>query len=248
MSAPGWLIARPIVHRGLHDASKGRIENTLAAADAAIAAGYAIECDVRLSNDGEAMVFHDATLDRLTETSGPLEARSANELAGVRFKATPDRMPTLPELLARIAGRTPLICEIKSGFDGDTRLADRVAAVAGEYAGPLALKSFDPEVIAHLRARGVANPLGIVAEASYQGEYWRELRPEQKQECAAFLHYPRTRPDFLSWNVDDLPHPTPALLRALTTAPVMAWTVRDGEQRRRARLWADQIVFEGTSE
>ena len=99
-------------------------------------------------------------------------------------------------------------------------------------------------MIAQLRASGLANPLGIVAEASYEGDYWRELRADQKQDCAAFLHYPRTRPDFLSWHVDDLPHPTPALLRALAALPVMVWTVRTAEQKRRARLWADQIVFE----
>jgi len=240
----GWLTARPIAHRGLHDASRGRVENTLGAAEAAISGGFAIECDVRLSSDGEAVVFHDATLDRLMQANGEVGARTVDELRGLRFKATPERIPTLPEILARIAGRVPLICEIKSRFDDEMRLADRVAALAAEYAGTLGLKSFDPAVIAHLRARGVANPLGVVAEASYEGEYWRELSIEQKQDCAAFLHYPRTRPDFLSWHVDDLPHPTPALLRALAGLPVIVWTVRTAEQHRRARLWADQIVFE----
>ncbi len=165
--------------------------------------------------------------------------------ATLRFKAATGSIPTLAEFLAAIAGKVPLICEIKSLFDGDMRLTERVAALAADYAGPLALKSFDPAPIAHLRARGVANPLGVVAEASYEGEDWRELDAERKQDCAAFLHYPRTRPDFLSWHVDDLPHPTPALLRALAALPVMVWTVRSPEQRRRARLWADQIVFEG---
>ncbi|HEY3721400.1 MAG TPA: glycerophosphodiester phosphodiesterase family protein [Roseiarcus sp.] len=246
-AAFGWLTARPIAHRGLHDAAQGRVENTLGAAQAAIAGGFAIECDVRLSSDGEAVVFHDATLDRLMRASGALGARTAGELRGLRFKATSERIPTLPELLADLAGKVPLICEIKSRFDGDMRLAARVATLAAEYAGPLALKSFDPEAIAQLRASGLANPLGIVAEASYEGDHWRELRADQKQDCAAFLHYPRTRPDFLSWHVDDLPHPTPALLRALAALPVMVWTVRTAEQKRRARLWADQIVFEETA-
>jgi glycerophosphoryl diester phosphodiesterase len=246
-AAFGWLTARPIAHRGLHDATRGRVENTLGAAQAAIAAGFAIECDVRLSSDGEAVVFHDARLDRLMRASGAVGARTVGELRGLRFKATSERIPTLPEFLAGLAGKVPLICEIKSCFDGDTRLTDRVATLAAEYAGPLALKSFDPEVIAQLRASGLAKPLGIVAEASYEGDYWRELRADQKQDCAAFLHYPRTRPDFLSWHVDDLPHPTPALLRALAALPVMVWTVRTAEQKRRARLWADQIVFEGAA-
>ena len=241
----GWLTARPIAHRGLHDASLGRIENTLGAADAAIAGDFAIECDVRLSSDGEAVVFHDATLDRLMQASGAVGARTVGELCGLCFQAGPERIPTLPEFLAYLAGRAPLICEIKSHFDGDMRLTDRVAGLAADYSGPLALKSFDPEVIARLRGRGVALPLGMVAEASYEGDYWRELSGKQKQDCAAFLHYPRTRPDFVSWSVDDLPHPTPTLLRLLAGLPVMAWTVRTAEQKRRARLWAEQIVFEG---
>lgn len=247
-NAPAWLTNCPIAHRGLHNQEAGVIENTLGAAEAAIARGFGVECDLRLSRDGEAVVFHDSTLDRLTLASGALEEHSVAELRALRLEASSERIPTLADLLDRLAGRVPLICEIKSRFDGDQRLADRVAALTTDYAGPLALKSFDPAVIAHLRARGLALPLGMVAQASYEGGHWRELDSAQRQTCAAFLHYPGTRPDFLSWNVDDLPHPTPALLRALAATPVMVWTVRTAEQRRRARLWADQIVFEGEAE
>jgi glycerophosphoryl diester phosphodiesterase len=243
--APGWLTARPIAHRGLHNAAAGRLENTLGAAEAAIAAGFAIECDVQLTADREAVVFHDSTLDRLMLTSGAVGKRTVAELQALRFKGSDERISTLPEFLAGVAGRVPVICEIKSHFDGDMRLTDRTRAIAASYSGPLALKSFDPKVIAHLRGLAPACPLGIIAEASYEGDYWRDLSAEQKQSCTAFLHFSETRPDFLSWNVDDLPHPTPALLRALASTPVMVWTVRTSEQKRRAKLWADQIVFDG---
>ena len=245
MTAPAWLTERPIAHRGLHDAARSLVENTIGAAEAAIAAGCAIECDVQLSRDGEAMVFHDDHLRRLTRAHGAVVERSAGALQRIAFRDGGERIPTLPELLAAIAGRTPLICELKSRFDGDTRLAERVAAIAGQYAGPLALKSFDPAVIAHLRARhdGVA-PLGLVAEASYAGWGWRALSAEQKRSCAAFTHFPETRPDFLSWSVDDLPHSTPFLLRTLGGLPVLVWTVRTPAQRRDAARYADQIVFE----
>ena len=76
MSAPAWLTARPIAHRGLHDAAKGLAENSLGAAAAAIAGGFAIECDVQLSRDGEAMVFHDDNLRRLTRGRGALAAKN----------------------------------------------------------------------------------------------------------------------------------------------------------------------------
>lgn len=247
MAAPAWLTARPIAHRGLHDPF-GAVENTLAAARAAMARGFAIECDVQLSRDGEAMVFHDETLDRLTLASGPVAARSVAELRAVGYRRTGEPMPTLSDLLACLGGVVPLICEIKSDFGGDMRLAERAAALAGAYAGPVALKSFDPEIIAHLRAAGAPCPLGVVAEADYDDPYFAGMSAEARQSAAAFLHYSRTRPDFLSFRVADLPHPTPTLMRAAAAAPVMVWTVRTAEDKRRARLWADQIVFEGEPE
>ena len=238
-----WLTARPIAHRGWHGA--GRPENSLAAARAAMERGFAIECDIRLSADGEAFVFHDATLDRLTRAQGRFGDFAAARLRETTLAETSERIPTLAALLAAIAGRVPLICEIKSGFDGDLGLARRAAEIAAGYEGPLAFKSFDPDVIAHLRAERCPRPLGIVAEADYDDPYFAALSPAQKRDCAAFLHIERTRPDFLSWLVDDLPHATPTLFRALAGKPVMAWTVRRPEQWARAREFADQAVFEG---
>ena len=141
-NAPDWLVGRPIAHRGLHDRAKGVIENSLSAARAAVADGFAIECDVQLTSDGEAVVFHDAALDRLTAASGPLIERRAAEIGAVALAgAAEDRIPTLGALLDLIGGRVPLICEVKSRFTGDTRLADRVATVAANYPGPMAILS-----------------------------------------------------------------------------------------------------------
>src|SRR5215831_12116525 len=113
-----WLIARPVAHRGLHD-QKSVIENTPSAFAAAVAGRYGIECDVQLSADGEAMVYHDDALGRLTEGEGRLDAMTAAELKRVAFKATADRMITLGELCEFVAGRVTLAIELKSRFDGD---------------------------------------------------------------------------------------------------------------------------------
>jgi glycerophosphoryl diester phosphodiesterase len=241
----GWLTARPIAHRGWHGA--GRPENSLAAASAAVESGFAIECDIQRTADGEAVVFHDATLDRLTRARGEIGDLPLASLRKLTLQGGGERIPTLADLLARIAGRMPLICEIKSGFEGDTRLAARAAEIAAEYSGPLAFKSFDPDVIAYLRASGSARPLGVVAQADYDDPYFAALSPVQKRTCATFAHIERTRPDFLSWAVDDLPHATPTLMRALGGKPVMAWTVRRPEQWALAREFADQAVFEGAA-
>jgi glycerophosphoryl diester phosphodiesterase len=252
LNAPHWLVARPIAHRGLHDARYGVMENTLAAAEGAIARHMAIECDVQASADGEAMVFHDDTLDRLTHSSGALADKTTHEIQNARFTSGGERIPTFRELLDRVAGRTPVICEIKSRFDGDMRLANRVAQHIIAYGGPIALKSFDPAIIANFRhsvnppgASGQPCPLGVVAQARYDDEDWRGLSADQKTGLAHFLHYFETRPDFLSYCVDDLPNAIPFLLRTISATPVMAWTVRTQAQKRLAAQWADQVVFEG---
>ena len=193
LNAPAWLIERPIAHRGLHDAEKGVIEHTLRAAEAAIAAGFAIECDVQMSRDQEAFVFHDATLDRLTDESGALSAKSAAQIKKARFKGSGERPPTFAAFLGTVAARTPIICELKSRFDGDWRVADRVAALAAAYEGPLAFKSFDPDLVAYLRLRsprlggaGAPCPIGIVTEALYDGPEWDILNAEQKNDWTDF--------------------------------------------------------------
>ncbi|MBI1867387.1 MAG: glycerophosphodiester phosphodiesterase [Methylocystis sp.] len=247
-----WLTARPIAHRGLHERSQGVIENSISAAKAALAAGYAIECDVRATLDGELVVFHDETLDRLTLGEGRVDARTGAELSRLSLCETADAIPLFGDLLAIIGGRTPLIVSIKSNFNGDARLVRRVAEIVAAYDGPLALKSFDANVVAALRAQrrelGISHiPLGMVAQARYEGLAWSNVAAAVISELAGFLHYPRTRPDFLSWNVADLPATAPLLCREGIGIPVTAWTVRSQAQADFAASWADQIIFEGFS-
>ncbi|MGO9674525.1 MAG: glycerophosphodiester phosphodiesterase family protein [Methylocella sp.] len=245
LNAPAWLTARPIAHRGLHGKARGLIENTRAAAKAAIAQSYAIECDIQLARDGEAVVFHDFTLERLTHAKGRVDQYSADELAAIAFRACGETIPRLSVFLDEIAGRTPLIIEIKSGFDGDERLAARLLAVLSGYSGPAAVKSFDPVVLAFIRAEGLDRPLGLVAQAHYGASEWPELTPRQRVELATLRDFSAIRPDFLSWHVGDLPHATPELCRAGIGMPVMTWTVRSEDDRARAAIWADQMIFEG---
>ncbi|MFS8038417.1 glycerophosphodiester phosphodiesterase family protein [Xanthobacter sp. AM11] len=239
-----WLTARPVAHRGLHDAARGIIENAPAAMDAAIAAGLAIELDLQASADGEAMVFHDFTLDRLTAETGPVAARTAAELAGIAFRGTPDRILPLPQLLARVAGRVPLVIEIKSAFDGDTRLAARAAQLVAAYGGPAALMSFDPEMLVEVRRRAPAVVRGIVAEGRYGAPEWPRMGTLEGFCLANLLHWPRSRFQFVNYRVADLGGAAPRLARRLGV-PLLTWTVRTPEQRALAARRADQMVFEG---
>src|SRR5215471_19684638 len=182
-----WLIARPVAHRGLHD-QKSVIENTPSAFAAAIAARYGIECDLQISADGEAMVYHDDALGRLTEGSGRLDATTAAELKHVAFKATGDRMITLGELCDLVAGRTTLVIEMKSRFDGDRRLVNRVATVLSGYRGPAAVMSFDPLQVATLRALAPQRTRGMVAERRYRHHEWDRLPAATKRAMSYFQH------------------------------------------------------------
>jgi glycerophosphoryl diester phosphodiesterase len=245
MNSPPWLTARPIAHRGLHDRSRGIVENTLSAADAAVAGGFAIECDVQDTADGEAIVFHDHTLERLTGGHGPVRERNAAELTALAVAATDDRIPTLEVFLARVAGRVPVIVEIKSRFDGDLTLTRRTVTVAAAYDGAVAMKSFDPAVVGALRGIAPNVPRGIIAQAGYDGREWQGLSDEARHAMANLLHLSHTQPDFVSWRVGDLPLAAPFLCRHLGKLPVMTWTVRSDGDRRRAAAHADQMVFEG---
>ena len=245
MSAPAWITARPIAHRGLHDRAKGVLENTISAAEAAIAHGFPIECDVQDTADGEAVVFHDHALDRLTAERGAVRERPVQELARLAVGDTGDRIPTLPAFLERIAGRVGLIVEVKSKFDGAMGLVRRTCELALGYKGSIAIKSFDPAVVAEVRRLAPALPRGIVAQASYDGREWALLSARQKHEMANLLHADETQPNFVSWGVSDLPCRAERLCGGIGRVPLITWTVRTAEDRRRAAEHADQIVFEG---
>lgn len=245
MTAPVWLFSRPIAHRGLHAVERGIFENTVAAAEGAIAGQYAIECDVQLSADGEAMVFHDHVLDRLTAASGPVRERDAAELARLTVGGSADAIPTLPAFIDGISGRTPLVIEIKSRFDGDERLAGRVASVLDGRSGPIAVKSFDPAIVTLMRRIAPGIPRGLVAQGRYEGGEWDALDEGRRHAMANLLHWHETRPDFVSFRHLDLPGQGTLMPHILAGKPVMTWTVRSQAEADRASAFADQIVFEG---
>jgi glycerophosphoryl diester phosphodiesterase len=243
MAGLDWLIEHPIAHRGLH--GNGIVENTLGAAAAAVAANYAIEVDLQLTSDGEVVVFHDTMLDRLTTGKGPLAALSLAELKRLSFPGSAERIPTLQELLDTVAGRTPLVLELKSEWNGDLRLVERVAEILIGYAGPVAAMSFDPDQVAALQTYAPGLPRGIVAERHYDDAEWKRLTWIQKFTLGNLLHFNRTRPHFVAYYVRELPAIAPLLARYVFGMKLLTWTVRSESEGRRARWWANQIIFEG---
>lgn len=239
-----WLTARAVAHRGLHDGGN-IIENTASAFAAAIAGGYGIECDLQISADGEAMVYHDEALGRLAEGSARLDAVTSAELKRTPFKAGIDRMITLGDLCDLTADRTPLIIELKSRYDGDRRLVRRAADVLSTYGGRAAVMSFDPLQMGMLREITPGIVRGIVAERAkrhYRRHGWFGAARRGTTYCERLV---RMRPQFVAYAVDDLPAIMPSVARNVFQYPILAWTVRNPIQRERARRYADQIIFEG---
>src|SRR4249920_1336735 len=181
MRAPDWLTARPVAHRGLHDRARGVIENMPGAVQAAIAGNFSIEVDIQLTADGEAMVHHDDDLGRLNEGSGALLQKTAAELKAVKLKNTSERMMSLADLCSLVAGRVPLVIEVKSHFDGDRKLVVRMAEVLSSYSGPAVGMSFDPDQVVALRELIPGRARGIVAEREYTAEEWPEASAEQRR-------------------------------------------------------------------
>ena len=245
MRAPDWLTARPVAHRGLHDLARGIVENMPGAARAAIDGRFAVECDIQLSADGEAMVHHDDALGRLTEGSGRLIEMTAAELKVATFRNTPERMMTLSDLCALVAGRVPLVVEVKSHFRGDRRLVARMAEVLADYSGPIVGMSFDPDQVLALREAMPKLPRGIVAQRTYDDDYWAKLTPEQRAGMLQLRHAFRTEPHFVAYWIEQLPAPAPWIARNVFGCPLLTWTVRTPEQRARAARYADQMIFEG---
>jgi glycerophosphoryl diester phosphodiesterase len=229
----GRLGAVPFAHRGLHGGAL--VENSGGAIAAAVARGFGVELDVQLSGDGEAMVFHDYELQRLTRGQGPVAARTAAELQAIPFNLAGETMPRLAEALVTIRGRTPLLIEVKSPERRVDRLCAAVAHAVEDYEGSVGVMSFNPEVGAWF-ARNAAPVLRglVVTESGRRGLKGRLERP---------LALWRAQADFLAYDIRDLPSNFAGAARG-RGLPIYTWTVRSEADRARAEAHADQIIFE----
>lgn len=238
---------KPIAHRGLHDAGKGIVENTAAAFEAAIAKGYGIECDVRPAKGGAPVVFHDATLERLTDGQGALAAFDAETLKTIKFRSGSARIMGFAELLALVGGRQPLLVEIKSEWETPDRdFLQVITKEAAGYGGPLALMSFDPAVMAAVREMAPDVPRGIVSGLIAEDADWQsKLGPERAYRLTHLLESREAAPDFYAYQVSALPTPVTRFVREVLGMPLYTWTVRSAEDRAIAAQWADAPIFEG---
>lgn len=241
------FVTLPLAHRALHDVTDSRPENSRAAVRAAIAKGYGIEIDVQLSADGQAMVFHDETLDRLTHDSGAVQDRTAADLALIPLRHGDEGIPTLPEILAIVAGQVPLLIEIKDQ-DGEMGpnvgpLEQAVADALRGYVGPVAVMSFNPHSIAHMATLAPDIPRGLVTSA-YDYDDWHPLPGAVCDALRPIPDYTRVGACFISHEAADLGRAEVADLKS-QGATILCWTIRSVQAEAAARQVAQNITFEG---
>lgn len=234
------LFSPPIAHRGLWSPD-GPPENSLAAFQAACAAGYGIELDVQLSADGEAVVFHDDKLERMTGAPGRVRDRSAADLAELRLAGTDEKVPTLLETLAVVGHRAMAHVELKTPFGEVGPLERRVHEVIADHNGPLCVIGFNPYSHAWFAERypGVLRGLNSY---SYKGV--AQMAEAQRRALAELEHVGVARPHFLALGLDMLPSARAAALRA-EGLPVVAWTVKSPAQWEAVKDGCDNLIFEG---
>jgi len=231
----------------MHDVPNGVQENSRPSFERAIKHGFGIELDLQMSSDGEAMVFHDYALDRLTHASGPIQMRTAAELREMKLKVGNDSILDLHEALQLVNGQVPLLIELKDQDGGIGpnvgRLENRAAELLANYKGDAVVMSFNPHSMAVMSEIAPGIPRGLTT-CDFNAEFWPMLPRKRASELAKIQDFDRVGACFISHDHRLLDAAPVQTLKA-RGVPLLCWTVRSPEQEIKARLLADNITFEG---
>lgn len=236
------LTGARIAHRGLWSAD-GPPENSLGAFQAACAAGYGIELDVQLSADGEAVVFHDVNLARMTGRQGRVVDHTAADLAGMSLAGTDETIPSLSDALTEIGRRGLAMIEIKVPFGEVGPLERRVNEVLIDHKGPACIVGFNPYSHGWFADHHPKILRGLTSY-SYAGPDARHLSPDIRRAYAKLGHVSIAKPHFLAMGLDSLPSAEADRHRG-GGMPVIAWTVREPAQWAAVEAHCDNMIFEG---
>ena len=234
------LTGRYYAHRGLHDAKAGIPENSMAAFERAVAAGYGIEFDVQLTSDRIPVVFHDETLDRMCGVPGNVRDYSYAELSQLSLLGTDQCIPLLEDVLDMVAGRVPLIIEIKI-HEHPGVVCEKADALIAAYKGPYCIESFHPHAVRWYREH---RPQVIRGQLS--ANFSQPGQPEKRGEM--LVHHLLTnalcRPDFIAYDHHAKGNLSRVLCRRLFGALSVAWTIRSQQELDAARGDFDLFIFE----
>ncbi len=228
-------------HRGLHDGNTGDTpENSLAAFELACKEGFGIELDVQLSHDGVVMVFHDATLLRMTGVDKKLCELDAEELCALSLANTEQRIPTFEQVLSLVDGRVPLLVELK-GESFDTSLCEKVAEILKAYKGEYCVESFNPLLI-----KDIKKFLPDVYCGQLYTNVCRDKKKKSFQNIALTLMALNflSKPDFIAYNKVDRNSLPVKITTKLYKAPRFVWTVKNEEEKALAHSLGEYPIFE----
>lgn len=234
-----WISSVPIAHRGLN--SDTIPENSMASFEAAIAKQYAIELDIHLLADGNIAVFHDEDLQRVTGVEGKIADQTAAQVQQLKLLHTDQTVPLIEEALALVQGKVPLLIEIKSKDKSKVgTLEPTLMQKLADYTGDYAIQTFNPYSLEWFKHHAPQVPRGQLS-GNFKGE---DLTWSKKLLLSNLLLNAVSRPHFIGYDIQALPHPAPAIARQWFKIPIVAWTVRSETDRAKAEKVADNIIFE----
>lgn len=244
---PGWdkLAGVKYAHRGLHNADKGVPENSMAAFQLAVEAGFGAELDVHLMADGNLAVVHDSDLTRVCGKPGIIEELMEEDLIEYPLMGTEELIPLFQEVLELFEGKTPLIIELKVEGGNANALTDAVMAMLEDWNGAYCLESFHPGVLLRLKERYPWVLRGQLSQNFLKGSEVHGLSLPARFALTNLLTSALTRPDFVAYKWQDRRNPSLRLMRALYGVHEVGWTVRDRQTMEALEADGVPAIFEG---
>lgn len=221
-------------HRGLHTRDKSVPENSLRAFELAASAGYGIELDVQLSLDGQVVVFHDDTLDRVCGVHAAVCEKNYEELHAMSLCSSGETVPLFTDVLKVIDGRGPLIVELKTG-KRNRELCEKTLEILRGYRGDVCIESFDPTIVAWFRFHGREYVRGQLAMNAGKYNFKSRLLAFV---CGNTLLNFLARPQFIAYEISPMP-PLVSLSCAMGALKV-GWTSHDVASENSN----DSVIFE----
>lgn len=216
-------------------------ENSIAAFQRAVNRGFAIELDVQLTKDNEAVIFHDNSLRRMCGTDGRIRDLTREQLRALRLNGSAEAIPSLSEVLTLVSGRVPLLIELKSHHT-DTKICSVVTDLLQNYSGKYCIESFSPFVLHWYKK----NRPDVV-----RGQLSCRFDPVEDpprpllflSEHLMFNWY--GRPDFIAYEYDRGSRLLVLkFLRKCFGTPAFAWTIHSESALMKSRKYFDSVIFD----
>jgi glycerophosphoryl diester phosphodiesterase len=233
-----WIVNTPIAHRGLHNYSSVP-ENSLKAFECAVNKNHPIELDIHLLSDGNLAVFHDQKLDRMTGVRGSIFAQDASTVKKMRLFETDQHIPLIEEVFELINGKVPILIEIKNEKEVgilEQNLQNKLAHYSGEYA----IQSFNPVSVCWFKKN---------APHVIRGQLSRDFKSGNSAWYKKLLFRNLlmnwvSAPQFIGYNIKALPYAPVSIARNIFKVPILAWTIKNEQEKKKALTYADNFIFE----